>query len=158
MIFRNKSLFLKLNLDKYCENINKKYLDIIINDSKNKIIFHCIDNKINIDNITSFIIYRKIHMKDKNKNIILVIGVYHELRKCGYGKYILDEFIKIIKKTKTNKKIYIIIHSLESSLLFFINLGFEKIEKCRFLQNYEGWTNELNHEKLIYIKKIENIF
>lgn len=146
MIFKVNPYLYPLDYSKYSNNINEKYIEIIKKDDKNKMIISCIDNDKN--NITSFIIYRKIILKSEIKFIILLIGVHEEFRNNGYGKIILDEFVEYIKQLKTNKIITIIVHPLDSSEYFFINYGFVKIEKSRFLKDYEGW--KLNSDKLIY--------
>jgi len=146
MIYKVKPFSFELDYSKYSNNINEKYIEIIKKDEKNKMIISCIDNDKN--NITSFIIYRKIVLKTEIKFIILLISVHEEFRNNGYGKIILDEFIDYIKKIKTKKPINIIVHPLDSSEFFFINYGFVKIEKSRFLKEYEGW--KIDSHKLIY--------
>jgi len=146
MIYKVKPFLFELDYSKYSDNINEKYIEIIKKDKKNKMIISCIDNDKN--NITSFIIYRKIILKTEIKFIILLISVHEEFRNNGYGKIILDEFIDYIKKIKTKKPINIIVHPLDSSEFFFINYGFVKIEKSRFLKEYEGW--KIDSHKLIY--------
>ena len=80
-----------------------------------------------------------------------MIGVNKNIRSNGYGKIILDEFIEYHnKKISEKRSLNICVHSVKSSENFFINYGFEKINKCIFLQNYEGWSNEQNNEKLLY--------
>ena len=156
MLFYNNLLKYNLNfITNYCDNITDNYIETIQHDKYNNTIFHCIDNKKNEYNITSFLTYRRMIKDNEIKIIILIIGVDKNIRYFGYGKIILDEFIKLLKKKNKNKKdINIYIHSLESSKDFFINYGFEKIDKCNFLQNYEGWSNEENEEKLLFKLKI----
>lgn len=147
MIYKVNPSTFNLDYSKYSNNINDKYLKIIKDDNKNKMMICCIDN--NEYNITSFIIYRKIILKNEINFIILLISVHEEFRNNGYGKIILDEFIEYINlNTKTEKHINIIIHSLESSEIFFINYGFEKIKNSRFLKIYEGWKS--NSDILLY--------
>lgn len=134
----------------YCDNINEKYIDNLINDKKNKILINGIDD--NLNNITSFIIFRKIILKKEVNYIILLMGVHKEYRRYGYGKILLDEFIEYIKNSKTNKPKNIILHSLESSEEFFLNYGFLKIKNSRFIKNYEGWKS--NNDHLVYRLKI----
>jgi ribosomal protein S18 acetylase RimI-like enzyme len=158
------TLDLDLNYNEYTENINEKYIENIKNDKKNRIIIHCIDthyidnnslntNSINkLSNITSFLIYRKVTLSTTINIYILLIGVHLELRKIGYGKILLDEFIESLKKMKTKKNINIILRSLDTSENFFINYGFKNLEKSKFLKEFEGWGN--NKPKL-YILNIK---
>ena len=152
MLFFNN--LLKNNIDfinNFCDNVNEKYIESIQKDKYNRTIFHCIDNKWNIDNITSFITYRILYNKNEKLIIILMIGVNKNIRSNGYGKIILDEFIEYHnKKISEKRSLNICVHSVKLSENFFINYGFEKINKCIFLQNYEGWSNEQNNEKLLY--------
>jgi len=153
MLFNiQKNIELDKYYEKYCDNINYKYFQIIKNDLKNKILLHSIDNKIDSlnENISSFIIYRKIILKNDINYIIFLIGVYEDIRNYGYGKLILDEFIENIRiKNKSFKKINIILHSLDESKYFFINYGFRIIDKSKFLKNYEGWNSKEKFRGLI---------
>lgn len=147
--FKNNSLLIKNQFTKkFIDNISDDFIDIVTKDIKNNIICFNVDNYINEHNITSIIIYRKIYMSNEIKYIILLMGTHPDIRECGYGKIFLDEFISLIKKkNKLNKKIIIILHSLNSSYTFYKNYGFKKINKSSFLKNYEGWNS--NDDKII---------
>ena len=132
---------------KFVDNISDEFIDIVTKDTKNNIICFNLDNCINEHNITSVIIYRKVYLINEIKYIILLMGSHPDIRECGYGKIFLDEFISLILKNKLNKKISIILHSLNSSYNFYKNYGFTKINKSSFLKNYEGWKS--NDDKLI---------
>lgn len=125
---------------KFVFNININFIKYIIQDKKNKMVMHCIDSYYNPVNITSFIIYRKIINNKSIQFVILLIAVHPTLRECGYGKFILDEFIKQINTTKTTS---IILHSTKSSINFYLKYGFVSISYSRFISNYEG-NNKLN--------------
>jgi predicted GNAT family N-acyltransferase len=156
MIFIVNTNYININYNNYCENINEKYIEIIKNDKKNKMLIDSFDTNINDENITSFIIFRKIILNNEIKFIILLMGVNKEIRNYGYGKYILDEFINKIILSKSKKDINLYIHEVESSMNFFINYGFEKIEYCQFLKNYEGWNKENNNNKLLFKYNVKN--
>ena len=74
-----------------------------------------------------------------------MLGTHERFRKYGYGKVILDEFIEFIKKlNKSNKKIKILLKSLESSMGFYISNGFiqSELKSNRLFFKYET-INEL---------------
>lgn len=144
MIYNVNPLTVDLNYSKYSDNINEKYVEIIKKDEKNKMIISCIDD----NQIISFIIYRKVILKNEINFIILLISVHEDFRSNGYGKIILDEFINYICNIRSKKSINIIIHPLDSSEEFFISNGFEKIKRSRFLKNYEGYSS--NKDILLY--------
>ena len=130
-------------INKFVNNINEDFITKIINDDKNIMINHSIDDSYDIDSISSFIIYRKIIGKNDIKYVILLFAVHPNIRNAGYGNLILDEFIKKISMSKSLKKINIILHSLESSLNFYLNYGFIKDNHSKFLNNYEGIVNNV---------------
>ena len=69
----------------------------------------------------------------------MCFGIHQRLRKFGYGKYSLDEFIGWIKtkSTKTKKRqTSILLKSIESSLNFYLTYGFVQ--------------TDLNSNKLFY--------
>ena len=140
--FKNNKLLLKNIINKFIDNINDDFINILLNDDKNIMIFHNIHNINDIKNMTSFIIYRKIVGKQNIKYAILLFAVHPNIRNTGYGNLILDEFIQSISLTKSLKNKYIILHSLESSLDFYLNYGFEQLKSSKFLQNYEGLTKD----------------
>ena len=97
--------------------------------------------------ITTVIIYRKTNSYiNKIKYVIFLIAVFPTLRKCGYGTTSLNEFIDYIYK---KKHIEIILHSLKSSLHFYIKYGFTQIENNNFLEKYEGHND---NEEFIILK------
>ena len=152
MIYKVNPLIYELDYSKYSNNINEKYIEIIKKDEKNRMIISCVDN-IDDNQIISFIIYRKIVLKNEINFIILLISVHEDFRSNGYGKIILDEFINYIYNIRSKKNINIIIHPLDSSEEFFISYGFEKIKRSRFLKNYEGYSS--NKDILLYKLKIK---
>jgi len=152
MIYKVNPLIYELDYSKYSNNINEKYIEIIKKDEKNRMIISCVDN-IDDNQIISFIIYRKIVLKNEINFIILLISVHEDFRSNGYGKIILDEFINYIYNIRSKKNINIIIHPLDSSEEFFISNGFAKIKRSRFLKNYEGYSS--NKDILLYKLKIK---
>ena len=109
----------------YFGNINQIYLTNVLSNNKTKIILSCIDNKFDLNNITSILIYHKTKLLHLTKFYILALGTHERFRKFGYGKIILDEFVQWIKQT--NKSVgqkKIILKSLETSMGFYNTYGF----------------------------------
>jgi len=140
----------------YFTGINQNYLDNILADNKNQIIFSCIDCKFSLSNITSILIHHKTKSTDIIKYYILLLGTHERFRKFGYGKIILDEFIHWIKISKISKKLEIkkkiLLKSLESSMGFYLSIGFVQAElkSNKLFYKYET-DNELksNPEKIL---------
>lgn len=137
----------------YFSGINQKYIIQIVQDKKNKILFSCIDEKFNLKNITSLLIYHKTKTTEFNKYYVLALGTHERFRKFGYGKVIIDDFVNWIKlKNKSELKKKILLKSLESSLKFYLEYGFvsTELEHNRLFFKYET-TNELktNPEKIL---------
>lgn len=146
--FKDNNLYKKNIINKFVDNINEDFINNLVNDNKNIMIFHNIDNINDIDNMTSFIIYRKIIGKTDIKYAILLFAVHPNIRNAGYGNLILDEFIKFILLTISKKNKCIILHSLDSSLNFYLDYGFEQIKYSKFLYNYEGLSKKINNNIL----------
>jgi hypothetical protein len=137
----------------YLSNINHEYIDNIINLNKYQIIISNIGNKFDIKNISSILIYHKTSSSNLIKYYILLLGTHCRFRNFGYGKILLDEFIeKIIDSNKSNKKIKIILKSLETSMDFYKSYGFVKSElkSNKLLFKYEN-NNELklNQDRIL---------
>ena len=149
--YKNK-INIKINLTKtYANNICDDFINRICEDKLNKIIFYGMNSKFNFDELTTIIIYRKtISNFKKDRFIIMLIAVHPKVRNLGYGKLTINNFINYFYKK--NKILEIFLHSLNTSLNFYINLGFKKIKKNNFIINYEGIKNEKNLHFLRYLK------
>lgn len=143
---KKKSLIKEKIIKKMAENINEKFITRICNDQLNKFFVHSMETNISSD-ITSIIVYRKYGNKSNIRLIILLMAVHPKLRNFGYGNALLNEFIEFY--TSKSKRINIYLHSLTSSLHFYLKYGFTRISKDKFLQSYEGWENDKNNEKLL---------
>lgn len=140
--------YIKLN---FLENINDEFIDVILDDTNNKIVFHNIDNTINNYNNTSFLVYHKVYKEHTIKYYILLLGTNKKIRNCGYGKLLLDDFIDHIRN-KTKKNITIYINSINDSKQFYINYGFKKldlIKKNTLFFNYEPYS-DINNYHIFY--------
>jgi hypothetical protein len=151
----------------YFTGINPIYVIRIVQDTKNKIIFSCIDEKFNLKNVTSILVYHKTKPSNKTKlleNIkpikyyVLVLGTHERFRKFGYGKIIIDEFVQWIKQTDNSvlsKKI--LLKSLESSLKFYQEYGFvcSELEPNKLFYKYENADELKNNQEKILELNIE---
>ena len=149
----NYKEFLKKNnlmkekiIKKMADNINDEFIEKICKDKLNKFLVHSMDCTIG-SNITSIIVYRKYNNKSNVRLIILLMAVHPKLRNFGYGNILLDEFIDFYSNKSNKLDIYL--HSLESSLYFYLKYGFYQISRNNFLQSYEGWDDNINNEKLL---------
>ena len=105
----------------YFENITKEYIEYLLRDKNNHILFYCIDNVFTKSNIVSLLIYHKIYVKKNDKCYILLLATQQNFRNMGYGKVFLDEFIEFMKK---KKDITIYLKATEKSKNFYISYGF----------------------------------
>ena len=138
----------------YFSGINQDYIQNILNSNKIHILISCMGCNFDIKNITSILIYHKTISSNLIKYYILLLGTHERFRKYGYGKVILDEFIEFVKKfNKSEKKIKIILRSLESSMGFYLSNGFvhseSELKSNRLFFKYES-SNELK----LYQEKI----
>lgn len=108
--------------------INVDYINAILDDEKNQIVFRCIDNsQFDIRNCPSAMVYRKKVDIQKKECIyyILMICTKSNFKRFGYASALLDDFIKKIKITKkdgfTTK---IILNSVENAVSYYEKYGF----------------------------------
>lgn len=137
----------------YFAGINQNYTQNILISDKTHIIVSCIGDKFDIKNITSILIYHKTILSDTIKYYILLLGTHERFRKYGFGKVILDEFVEFVKiSNKSNKKIKILLKSLQKSLNFYLGNGFieSELKPNRLFYKYETAKElKLNEEKIL---------
>lgn len=137
----------------YFSGINQNYTKNIINSDKTHFMISCIGNKFDIKNISSILVYHKTTSSNTIKYYILLFGTHERFRKYGYGKVILDEFIEFVKiSNSSNKKIKILLKSLEKSLYFYLSNGFveSELKSNRLFYKYENAQElKLNEEKIL---------
>ena len=140
----------------YFTGISEKYIKLILSNNKIKILFITIGPKLTTNDIVSIIIYQKTETINKLKFYILGFGIHKKLRKYGYGKNSLDEFINWIKhNNKSSKQKILLLKSLESSLKFYIVYGFIKTDLTsnKLFYKYEPKNElKLNQEKILEYK------
>lgn len=127
-------------------DIHYKYIDSLLSDERNKLAFYCIDLEFSIYNSPVIMVYRK-YISVNNPNeityYILMICTKYSFRNNGYASKLLDEFTQKIKKE--DKKVRIILSSVENAVIFYENYGFK-------------WTKDtlLNHSVLVQTEKYES--
>lgn len=135
----------------YFSDINDNYIEILLADKNNKILFNCIDHDFKLSNIVSILIFHKTKTKEFNNYYILLLGTHSEFRRYGYGKIIIDDFITWIKlnNNNNNNKSKIILKSITSSLEFYLNYGFIQTNNKFFKLFYKYEPYISDNEKYI---------
>ena len=132
---------------KLAENIRSNFIKTVVYGRKNKVLVFI--HKAKIEGV---LIFRKnMNNKERKRYIIFIIAINKDSRNCGYGTSILNKFTEIIN---SKKKTEIILHSLNSCILFYKKYGFFEINKNNFLEKYEGHENEEKKEDFILLKYI----
>ena len=135
-----------------CHDIHYKYTQYLLNDEKVKFAFYCMDFEFSLFNCPTMLIYRKHNDKINNetKYYILLICTKHKFRNQGYASKLLDGFVERVKKDNQNseedRKIKIILSSVEEAVLFYESYGFrwtrESLSDHPMLMCYEKYDKE----------------
>lgn len=139
----------------YFTGININYINNILNDKTNHILLSCISNNFEISNITSILIFHKTKLKNITKYYIWLIGTHTNVRNLGYGSIIINEFIEFIKSKslnqKNNQKQILLLKSLDTSLKFYLDLGFEQavLSENKLFFKYETLEEIKNNKNFI---------
>jgi len=129
-------------------NIHYRYTQHLLKDKRIQYAFYCMDFEFSIYNCPTMMMYRKYNDNENNeiKYYILLICTKFKFRNQGYASKLLDGFIERIKEEKkqTNeKKIKIILSSVEEAVLFYESRGFrwtrETLTDHKLLMNYEKY-------------------
>ena len=115
--------------------IQSNYIDGLLGDERNKVVFYCMDFEFDIANCPVMMIYRKsidrsIEKEEETVEIryyILMLCTKLNFRKKGYASKLLDGFREKIqrdreKKTSETRKIFL--SSVETAVLFYEAYGF----------------------------------
>ena len=114
-------------------DIKTKYIDGLLGDEKNKVVFYCMDFEFSIDNCPVIMIYRKykskcilLEQKKETRYYILMICTKPTFRNQGYASKLLDGFLEKIREEKETpeRKQKIILSSVETAVLFYERYGF----------------------------------
>jgi GNAT superfamily N-acetyltransferase len=117
------------------KDIHCKYVDSLLGEEKNKVVFYCMDFEFSIDNCPVIMIYRKdkskykVQEKEKQETryYILMLCTKPTFRNQGYASKLLDGFLEKIRKEQRieqEKKTKIILSSVETAVLFYEAYGF----------------------------------
>jgi hypothetical protein len=136
------------------DSFKDEYIKSICKERKNKILSYCIDNDINYKNIPTIIVYRKVFKNpEKIRYVILLIVTLKDYRSLGYGNAAIHDFFDFIYDK--SRKVEVILHSLKKSEKFYLDLGFQKIDKNLFIERLEGLNNQdedINKQEVIFLK------
>jgi len=112
-------------------DIQAKYIDELLGDERNKVVFYCMDFEFYIDNCPVIMIYRKCilleepeEQKVETRYYILMLCTKPTFRNQGYASKLLDGFLEKIKTETPEKKRKIILSSVETAVLFYERYGF----------------------------------
>lgn len=120
-------------------------IEKLVNKGELEILIYSSNTQFKLKNSQGFIIFTKTtHSVTKEEKIyVLLVCIAKPYRKYGYGKVFMEEFIDHIKKTNIKSK-RIILHSLDSSLNFYLALGFTVVP-----------DKATNYKKLFKFEKYE---
>ena len=128
----------------YTQNLNAEFIQLLIDDPKNKILFYNIEGKLQDENNIGCIICRK----SKEKMYLLLIAIHPDFSNIGYGTLLMHEFCDYCKNLHIES---IILHSTQENQEFYEKLGFTICEKhylYRIIYQYENY-----HKNDIIMKK-----
>lgn len=132
-------------------DIHHKFTQYLLEDEKVKYAFYCMDFEFCLFNCPTMLIYRKHNDKVNNeiKYYILLLCTKHKFRNQGYASKLLDGFVQRCKeenRQKKDKKIKIILNSIEEAVLFYEAYGFrwtrESLNNHPMLMCYEKYDEE----------------
>lgn len=127
------------------------YINSLLINRNNNIVFHCMDNEFNINNCPSILIYKTSYNKTTNENniYILLICTSRKFKNLGFASKLLDDFIIYCKEKFKFTKNKIVLSSLYSSVPFYNSYGFEwsddKIVQHRTLLQYETYEKDYDY-------------
>lgn len=122
-------------------------IEKLISRGEIEIIMYSSDTNFKLNNTKGFIVYTKtVHSVTKEEKIyLLLLCIDKPYRKYGYGKVFMEEFIDFLKNSNSKPK-RIILHSLDSSLPFYLAIGFieipDKITNYKKLFKYEKYDKK----------------
>ena len=141
-----KKMICNLLKTDYIENINKDFIENVMNSNNIKIIFYSHNNKLTIKNNIGIAVYYIIKNNKEIKFYLLLFGINKKYRGFGYGTNFLNMFIDYCKSYNNASNKNIILHSISSSYNFYKSFGFEDIRydkyKYRKLFQYEKYNKE----------------
>jgi len=136
-------------ISKYCDNINIDYLKKISSDTNNLIYLYTINSVLTSDyknEIIGIVVIRKILYTEKKIRIYVpLISLRVDAREYGYGTVILQEIEKKFSKRET---LEIVLLSLQSSVNFYLKLGFQ-ISYVKFIEKNEILEDNVQMVKII---------
>lgn len=135
---RRSSVLLNKFYEYASKDINEEYIKDMFHDKNNRIIAHSINPLSHTENeITTLIVYRKTIQSYLKQRFVIILFLVHPLiRNYGYGTIAMNEFIQY--SHDYDKITEIVLHSVESSFIFYKKFGFKPINPTTFLKTYEN--------------------
>lgn len=137
-------------------DIHYKYIDSLLGDEKNKIVFYCIDLEFNIENCPVIMIYRKKKIHEiEIRYYVLMLCTKKNFRNQGYASKLLSAFIEKMNKETPEIKKKIILSSVESAVLFYESYGFKWTRDTLFDHQILMETEKKEDDKEYFIMELE---
>jgi ribosomal protein S18 acetylase RimI-like enzyme len=133
------------------KEFNKKYTERLIRDNKSTFyVYYIGDNIDNIDNVCGICVIRHVsNTKSVRKNVLTLLCVRKDLRRKGYGTYLLKKIMGKIKPIGSNKQNYLYTHSVRNSIDFYKSLGFIETDTlCDYMYSLE----DIDDDDVILLK------
>ena len=114
----------------YSNSLNEKFIELLLDNEKNKILIYNLDQQLKHENTIGFIIFTSSFLNHENRFYLLTMAIHHEFQNMGYGSLLLQEFITYVKQSKQSKQSNpnkIILHSTYENISFY--------EKNKFVKN-----------------------
>ena len=116
----------------YSNSLNEKFIELLLDNEKNKILIYNLDHQLKHENTIGFIIFTSSFLNHENRFYLLTMAIHHEFQNMGYGSLLLQDFIiflkdKYIKQSIQSKPNKIILHSTNNNISFY--------EKNNFVRN-----------------------
>ena len=134
--------------------INEDYINDVLSEKENHIVFYSIDDTNDIYNCPSSLIYNVERNKNTINVYILFIATAYRFRKVGYASLFIKEFIMFIKeKYYKNKKtkVQIILDSIVEAVTFYEHYGFNWVITDEYNKKFKiPEDSDIEHFIMIY--------
>jgi hypothetical protein len=137
--------------------ISLQYIQHLLSDNTNKIVFRCMDTTFSITSCPSAMIYRRNQTPTSIDYYILLICTKHKYKNMGYATLLLHDFIEHIRKIhkNTHKQVKIILSSLETAVTYYEKVGFvwtrKELTDYPLLMQYEKYEEDKEYFMMEYV-------
>ena len=142
-------------------HIGSSYTKCLVENPKNKYVFHCLDNEFEIGNCPTIMAYRRFSKPITNEIIyyILLICTKHNFKGMGYASKLLDGFIERVKqdtmKHRDTKKVTIALSSVVEAVTFYEEYGFKWTRKSLADHEPLTWYEPYDEKKEYFIMEMD---